>query len=35
MLNLIIDRCGGKPYQGDNFAKVKKEENGVAEDDEV
>ena len=35
MLDLIIKTCGGEPYQGDDFAKVKKEENGVAEDGEV
>ena len=35
MLDALIERCGGKPYEGDNFAKVKKEENGVNEDVEV
>jgi len=35
MLDALIERCGGKPYEGDNFAKVKKEENGVTEDGEV
>lgn len=35
MLDAIIKRCGGKPYEGNNFAKAKKEENGVTEDDEV
>ena len=35
MLDSIITRCGGEKYEGDNFAKVKREVNGVAEDAEV
>jgi hypothetical protein len=35
MLDALIERCGGKPFEGDNFAKVKKEENGVTEDGEI
>lgn len=32
MLDNIIKKCGGKPYEGDCFVKVKYEENGVTED---